>query len=481
MDLFILIVVLVGFLVYAALVSRGVNTLGTFFHGGVARQHAISLGAFNVTLGAGLVYQMTLGVQFGIWAFLQVLAIPFGYLLLALFVSRCVPEGWMQARNVFAVADESIAAVTGRRSAFGLLFSLALSVFYILILALESYVAGGLLAAVTIPDGGTGAAVVLSFVLLFASLVYTLLGGMKAVLGTDLVQLVFIAALVVAISIVAFQVGAGGEVARGGFTMSEVFILVTLVFLAIATQFYSPVNWATVSDLSRKEQFGTFLSGGIIGAVVLGLITFAGIRIGWQNGERPFDVVLGSFEMAGGGFGVYSVFLRVILICGMVSMVISTIDSVMIRIVMLLYDNVFSGDSKQASSSATALKSIRVGVVGAFGAFFVPLSLLNWFQPSVMFTLIGLVAGLNVLAPLACTLPYLAISDIRRLAVLTPAVVASFSAFVVLCAGAGFTFSLLGQSMVVTAVSVGGLILSCLGCLGLILFSRRYSTGSFVP
>ncbi len=389
--------------------ARRMQGKGSFFHSGTKGQHQIALGAYNVTLGAGLVFQLSVGQQFGWAALLQVGSVLVGYALLAWFLRRYVPVEWVQQKNVFAAADTAIAQAIGARSWFGFSVSAWMLLFFIMVLAFEAYVAGNLLLPLLAPGSHPMFAVAVSFTLLTVAMVYAVIGGWRAVLDTDKVQILAVAVVVLILLATAIvgREAVPAAPSRSAFEVQDWTTLALLCAFAIATQFYSPVNWGIVSNLRKGDHTATFLVGGTLGTILLGIITVGGVIVSVTPGSTPLQTLLDSLHTSWASPDLLGYLAGFIVVIGGVSMILSTADSVILNLVMLVHDNVLGRDSKAVQNDPKDLGLIRAGVIGAFVVAFVPLAILWITQPQIIFILVAMVTGLNVLAPLTVAVPIL--------------------------------------------------------------------------
>lgn len=465
-----------GAILIAVRAARRSRAVGGFFHAGTTRQHQISLGAYNVTLGAGLAYQMSVGQQYGWAGLLQVSSVLIGYALLAWFLRKFVPPEWVEKKNVFAAADEAIARATGAKSWFGVTLSLWMLVFFILVLAFEAYVAGNLLTALVAPAGGAYAPVAVSFALLAVAMTCAVAGGWQAVLDTDKIQFAAVSVVIVVLLGTAL---AGGEPSsapaqRPPLGLQAWLTIGVLSLFGVATQFYSPVNWGIVSHLKRRQQVATFLVGGGLGTLLLAMITVCGVVVALNPGSTPLQTLLERLHASWDSPGPWGYLAGFVVVVGGVSMVLSTADSAILKLVMLAYDNILGRDSKTVTRDSGELKWIRACVVGAFLAAFLPLAILWIAKPQIIFVLVAMVTGLNVLAPLAVAVPVL--NRVRGAHLLRRWVFLAISFLVCFSSGLALYFAFRGMNDRVTWISLSGLFVSIIFCGTLVVWAvaRRH-------
>ena len=461
-----------GAIAIASRSGRRMEGVRTFFHGGTKRQHQISLGVYNVTLGTGLTFQMSVGQQFGWLALLQVGSVFAGYVLLAWFLRRYVPNEWAEEKNVFAAADNAIARATGARSWFGFTLSLWLLIFFILVLAFEAYAAGNLLVPLLAPQSPPFFAVGISFTLLTVAMICGTIGGWQAVLDTDKVQIVAVA---IVITVLLGSAVFGGD-AEGTHPTREALdgtawtTLAVLCLFAITTQFYSPVNWGIVSHLEKQQQTATFLGGGGISTALLAMITLCGVVIAVAPDATPLETLLDRLHIAWASPGSLGYLAGFVVVIGGVSMILSTADSAMLKLILLVYDNVLGRDSKTLENDPKELSRIRMCVIGAFVVAFVPLAVLWITKPQIIYILVAMVTGLNVLAPLTVTVPVLHRLDGLRL--LRGRIFWIMTALICTTSTLGLYFAFRGMYSEVTATSIGALLVSTALCTGLLVLAR---------
>jgi hypothetical protein len=453
---------------------RRLRGVAGFFHSGSRGQHQVSLGAYNVTLGAGLAFQMSVGQQFGWLGLLQVGSVLAGYALLAWFVRNFIPLDWLAQKNVFAAADAEIERATGGRSWFGTTVSAWMLVFFILVLAFEAYVAGSLLTPLLAPRSPPFFAPTLSFALLFVAMASAVIGGWQAVLNTDKVQIL---AVIVVISVLLASALAGIRsldtvATRPSLNIHAWTTLGLLCLFAVATQFYSPVNWGIVSHLQREHQTATFLVGGALATLLLGMITLGGVLVAVTQGSTPLDTLLNSLHAVWASPGAWGYLAGFIVAIGGVSMILSTADSAILKLTMLAYDNILHRDSKSLQDDPKELRRIRACVVGAFLVAFVPLAFLWITRPQIIFVLVAMVTGLNVLAPITVAVPVL--HKLRAMHLLRGQVFLAISIGICISSALGLYFAFRGMNDAVTWTSFGALVSSVVLLLALLLLAAAH-------
>ncbi len=412
---------------------------------------------------------MSIGQQYGWPAIFQVGSVFVGYALLAWFVQRFVPAEWIEQKNVFAAADGAIARATGAKSWFGPTITVWMLVFFILVLAFEAYIAGNVLAPLLAPVAPANFAACVSFVLLGVAMVCAVIGGWKAVLATDKLQIIAVLVVITVLLIAAVKGGPEGATAvRPALDMHGWTTLGLLCAFAVATQFYSPVNWGIVTNLKRN-QVATFLVGGGLASLLLGMLTVGGVIVAVAPGSAPLQTLLDRLHAAWATPDVWGSLAAFVVVIGAVSMILSTADSAILKLVMLAYDNVLGRDSKAVQNDPKELRRIRACVVGAFLVAFVPLAVLWITRPQVIFILVATVTGLNVLAPLTVAVPIL--NRLGGLHLLRRWVFVAISFIVCSTSVLALYFAVQGANNAVTWTSFGALLASVFFCAGLVAWA----------
>jgi len=161
------------------------------------------------------------------------------------------------------------------------------------------------------------------------------------------------------------------------------------------------------------------------------------------------------------------------LLLGMMSVLLTTSDAVVVTCIMFWYDNVSGRDSHSDVESKVELSRIRgIGAV-TFSVCFLALLGINVVQPDPFYLLLSLAGGVTVFAPLIAVAGYLC-SLGSRARVLTPAAIYAFLA-VFLMSGIANAALLAMGSAAVPYVSVLALLASLLLSIRLVIrgYSRR--------
>ncbi len=413
LNIFIFIVTVIVFGLYAIPAARSITSPKSFFHRQELPANIISLTAANVTLGTGLAYLLLGGQQNGILMLFIPAMVWLGYYLLAHFTSRYVASDVLAGTNFIAGINERIAVTTGAPSPFGLIVTVSLIVVYTLILPYEIFASSKIIAPLLFTQAGTTPAIVLSSIIFLAALFYVLFGGISAVFATDKLQLGAILLFIPALAFMVFGYPIKGR--EPLLTLESVLKLDTTIIFnviaasvaAVSTQFYSLLNWGYISHMeaAHRERLLKWVGG--VAALLLTVIVSIGVFYPVKEGGDVVTDLMAFYARIGSQSGVLIWVLSGISVLGMTSIVFSTVDSLIIKIIMFYYDNVAKRRSMSDETNPRELKSIRGLVFISFFLIFLILGYFNFIQPNLFYLLLAIVGGVTVFGPMLATVGYL--------------------------------------------------------------------------
>lgn len=436
LNFFLFIFTVIVFGLYALPAARHISSPKSFFHRHELPANIISLTAANVTLGTGLAYLLIGGQQNGILMFLIPVMVWLGYYLLAEFTSRYLAGNIRESNNFIADMSELIVIKTGAPSPFGLLTTASLIVVFALVLPFEIFASSKIIAPLLFAQGGNINAVVLSVIIFIAALLYVMFGGITAVFATDKLQLGAILVFIPSLAFVVF--GSSPNHGEPIVSISSALKLDTTVILtviaaslaAISTQFYSLLNWGYISHMEGIQRARLLKWVGVFAGVLLAVIVSIGVFYPIKAGGDIVGDLMDLYSRLGTQSGIIIWVLSGVSVIGMTSIVFSTVDSLMIKIIMFYYDNLAKKHSGSEETDPKELKSIRVAVFIAFVFVFVVLGYFNNSQPNLFFLLLAIVGGITVFGPMLATVGYLS-SKGDKIKIFTRAVVwAYFGLFI---------------------------------------------------
>ncbi|MGB3479834.1 MAG: hypothetical protein WBB67_11820 [bacterium] len=411
-NFYIFIISAVFFVILAIIASRELTSPKSFFHNADFKLNIYSLTAGNITLGTGLLYLISGGQINGLLMFLIPLATWFGYSLLASFLKH-VNITTRSGKNFLASVDKQISDETGSKSHFMIVVSIALIFIYILILAFEIYASSQFINPFLFRQPTMTSAVLLSGFIFFITIFYTLLGGIKAVFRTDKFQLAFMTIFLLAL------VGIIGVwFCKSGIPVNKVNLMFKLTpkvlfgtisasILAVTTQFYNLLNWGAASQVEVSQQECLFKKTGVLIAVILSVFVLIGVLNSVQPSENALGILQGLFSQIVAQSGFIFYVLSSILILGLVAILFSTVDSLIIYITMFSYDNLINKNSMSEDTNPKGLNLIRLFGFFALLICFIILSLLNYIKPEIFNTLLSIAGGVVVFAPMIAVAGYL--------------------------------------------------------------------------
>ena len=427
-NIFVLVVALGAFMAVGAAVFRRLRSPSQFFHNSQPSGNMLSLAAANVTVGSGIVYLVVGGYQNRILMYLVPLAVLLGYLLLYLFAARVVPSKFVANKNFLQAIDREIVHLRGGRSGFALTISLALVLAYLLFLAFEVFATSQFMTPLLFEAPGVGHTILVSAVIFVVAVAYTLAGGISAVFKTDKIQIVCVIAVVLTLIAVAMNAKSSIPSTQPSepllrWDATALWAMAAACLAAVATQFYSLLNWTALSHLELRHQRSVLLGTGSITVVLLSCMVTVGLLL--PPGDQPLEALQGALAEFNQASELLPRLAVWITLAGLAAIIFSTVDSLMIAAVLSIYDNVLHRDSYLKTEDSRELRKIRGLSLACFAAVFGGLIYLHLTQPNLFYLLLTIAGGVGVFAPMLVTAGYLSRSP-RGLAVMGPLVVAVY-------------------------------------------------------
>lgn len=437
LNLLLFVGAIIVFALYTVTSYRGVDSPKSFFYKKDLPANVISLTSANVTLGTGLAYLVQGGQQNGILMLLIPVMVWLGYYLLAEFIERFVASDVLEGANYFYAINDAIRRQTGSPSPFNTLVSISLIAIFVLILPFEIFASSRIITPLLVQGGGVAPQIILSLTIFAAALVYVSFGGIKAVLATDKLQFMAIISFLVVLTYIAFIGLSDSDLTSTQifehtlkFNTNVIMAVIAACISAISTQFYSLMNWGYVSHMESRDRSLMLKRVGIYSALILTVIVSLGVFYPSKEGSDVISGLMSLFVQKSGGSGNFILIIGGLSILGMISIVFSTVDSLIIKIAMFYYQNIAKRDSRNSERNPAELRLIRRIILSAFGIIFLALGYFNFMQPNVFYLLLAIVAGINIFAPMLATAGYL--SHRRALSIFTPFVVwGYFSLFMI--------------------------------------------------
>lgn len=377
------------FLAISAIAATRIQSPKDFFQNKSSAKNAISLAIANITLAAGILYPWSLGAQYGITALVMPVSILFGYILL---VRMTTLHGAIILRdyNVFRYLNSSFNGPPW----IGNLPTFSLCLIFIILLALEIFKTSEILVPVFFLEGGVIHKSLISSVIFATTLLYTVWGGIRVVFRTDIIQSIIVLALIIVIIIMAptsSQVIDRNPVQWGH---QEYLILFVAILSAIATQFYNVLNIATVARVSPEDRKRTLLWAACLLAAVNAIFIYMGASTSVSPAELLSVSAISLITNT-----LFATAASAIVAVGLGSIIFATVDSLIIAIANLTYDNVLGLDSQSGEKNLAQVKKIRLYILLAFTFVFVFLLLFYYLTPEVVPALFAITSGGVVYAP----------------------------------------------------------------------------------
>jgi hypothetical protein len=411
-----------------------------FFHFKGERRNFIKLLVATTSVGAGLSYALAAGGRNGLLMLAGPIALCVGFYLLSLFNRFVVHPRVTRHPNLLLGFEREIAHDREARSAFGPIVALPLVAAFLLIFAFELFVSAQVLAAFIMPDRGAGAEIVISTILFAASLGYCLVGGAQAIARNEHAQLAGILVLLATLVVAAFLGGGATDqtpeprqlLKTDGHVLAAIGLAIVS---AISTQFYSLLNMHAMSNLDDDAEKVSMLRKVGIGAALLFVVMVtlgAAVPMDWSGG---LGTALGGLLKPFHAIPVLAPVAAAIIVFGLTSLLISTIDALMITLTMFVTENLIRRRAPQGEvNGGMPFGGPRVTLALLFGVGYLVLSLFNYLRPDIFYLLLSIGSGIDVFSPLIVLAGILSRYP-SGLAVLTDRAMVVYAALFVLAVG----------------------------------------------
>jgi len=479
-NFYLFIAVSVVFACIGFSAAKRQKSVSDYFHHSSLTKNVFSLSATNITLGTGLVYLITGAQRNGLLMLLPVFCVGIGYWLLSEFIERAASITTRSGKNFLASVDAEIRIATGKSSIFAIVVSLSLVFVFVLLLAFEIFASSKVISPFLFKTPRPSSEVALSILIFCVTVLYALLGGIRATFGVDFVQVPLICLFLPIFVISAIPewnhpIRVISRLGENFKTDANVVVAIVIACMnSLATQFYSLLNWGAVSNMELSNQRKMLRRVGLATTVVLAFFVLVGLlHQKGTTGEAWQDLVM-HFSTLGHSVSIKGYLFSGIITLGMASILLTTTDAVVVNCVLFTYDNVFGGDSKAIESNPRALRTIRLIGTVAFGACFAVLCAINYLQPDPFYLLLSMAGGVVVFAPMIITAGFLA-SKNNSLKVFTRWVVLAYLS-IFIAAGIADVIFLTRRSSLVPYIGLSSFIAASI--LSLVLLLRMKLNGT---
>lgn len=407
----------IAFVLYAVYSSQRIISVKSYFHRSGGLKWFLSLSAANITLGTGVAYYLTSSSRFGWLMMISPFMVLVGYLSFAYLVSKKPIGNKSEAGNFLLWVEKRVNAENNTTERISLLPTISLALTFLLILAFEIYASSKIVSQMLFHDVNEQSVIFVAIMIAAMTIAYTLWGGIVAVLKTDWLQILGVVAVIVLMVSALFEQRAANP---AQFTFPEFsaskdmfWPLLAAGVGALATQFYSLLNWGALSNFDSKGSAPLILAAtGVFTSLLLGSLVLIGLVSGSSNVGVSFHELVGSYYIN------ENALLAGVLVAGMVCIIFSTADSLMIQISMFVYDNILGNDSNNEIEDSKEVRKVRlyslfsfIIVVGALFAFI-------HISEDLLFLLFAVAGGITIYAPMM-TLALLLSDNDKALSVIT--------------------------------------------------------------
>lgn len=408
-------------IILMASAARGFNlniSPKSFFHFPGERRNLISLGIADITLGTGLIYVLTASAQSGMFMLSIPLGLLVGYILYSRFISYLSIKGNGINKNLFiTVRDGLTSKAKVGKMYFDLCITIPIVLIFLFVFSFELFASSALIAAILAPDSMAAAQISIVLILFVSSFAASFFGGMQANVKNDKILAATIIVLVVLIILAAVQqAGVQSNINEAstkhwlhGVSGVEAAVVAAILafFNGVTTQFYSILNAYTAANFVQVSSLRKVMVrvGYTVSLVLLVLVCVGALSNFGSTGSSLPESVANAFGATFGESMIGQVVKGAIII-GMVSVVFSTVDTLMMSLTYFVYRNILDREITEAESS----RSPRLVLSVLFAVGFIPLLGLFATQPNLFYLLLTVATGASVFAPLLVSLGYIAVT-----------------------------------------------------------------------
>src|SRR2546425_449617 len=249
---------------------------------------------------------------------------------------------------------------------------------------------------------------------------------------------------------------------------------------AVATQFYSILNWGAVSNVAPREQRHLLNRVGFLTAVVLAVFVLVGLLHRVEPGVQVWQDITKLYAALSIQSGLLAYAVSGILLLGMRAILLSTTDAIVISAILFWYDNVAGGDSLNTNASSTELRRIRTIGAASFGLCFAVLLTINYLQPDPFYLLLSMAGGVVVFAPMIAAAGYVCSLGKEAAQVFSARVIYSYFAVFIL-SGVVDIVLLWQKSTLVSYVGLVAFLVALVLSLAMVAKGRRRSCAIRAP
>ena len=399
-NFYVFLGVSIFFLFIAVYSGRNIESVKEYFHRTGDMDWFLSLSAANVTLGTGVVYYLSSSGRFGLFMLLSPAMVLVGYMFFAKLLNDRPNLQNASSGNFLKWVDaqqgDTAHRITSRVSFYP---TLSLVLTFILILAYEIYASATIFNQILFDTPTNQTTIYIASLIATITMFYALWGGVVAVLKTDRIQIIGVLAVLGLLAYASLQ-KVGADTASINIPIFHknpdiYWGIAAAVCGAIATQFYSLLNWGAVSNFPKGHNPSRSLRAtGVLTFLMLSVLVLIGLYSGSGDASISFKSIVNEPFLQTPNFWAY------LLVAGMVCIVFSTADSLMIQITMFTYDNLLGKNSMDATVSLSNVRNLRLIALFTFGIALAVVIVFIATQQDLLYLLFAVAGGVIVYAPL---------------------------------------------------------------------------------
>jgi Na+/proline symporter len=387
-------------------------TLRTFFgESGRPWMAVVSLTAYNVTLGTGIAYVLSQAQATGYLVFLTPIAVTLGYLAVGSYRGRVKYVSSPTSPNIFYLLSRCTLSGAPEPIPFARAFSAFIGATYFLLFAFELSVGSSFISHSLLKSPETALTVAIATLILVVVVGYTAISGLRAAVTTDVAQLVFILAFIIAIPYIVSQGGvatpaldvkASTAANQTTFTTAQAVSAALAILTAISTQFYSLVNSQLISSYQPETQRRVLFCAGLASGAIYAVVAAIGLVI---TSRESLEAAIRTFLYSATP-GPYDGLIAFLLFAGMLAVLMSTLDNVAIAVAQQFYDLAEGRRRRKGQAALTPdaeLKRFRYFYV-VIGILVAPVAAFLYSRlPNAFYMLLTILFAAGTLSPIVFT------------------------------------------------------------------------------
>ena len=390
------------------------TTIKEFFHDSNLKLNTISLTVANLALASTLAFILDGTQIFGFLYLLVPISLLAGQSVYGYLVSRMAPPELFGRGTLLTGLDTALNKSAGGQVYFQRIFVFSVGLTYLFALSYEIFVSAGLLATAIAPAPTTATEVLIELLLLTVVMIYTLTGGYRTVQRTDCAQFFFSVTFLLALSglLISLARHQVPNLAAAPIVPTNLVTLLgfaTLALTPFTAQLYGILNHAMASHQGdAKERVSLFRWARIFTFLLLIILAFSALFYNTAIGGNGAKTAVITWVTDNAKSNTATAcWLAAFVAAGMGSIIMSTVDTLLITVTQAYYEGIANRDSRNVDDHGQ-LRNVRLSMVILWPLAFLILGVWWYTKPDTFSILFAIASPCEALAPLIVLLLVLA-------------------------------------------------------------------------